>query len=351
MSEASEPRSRRNRSLLLRGCLVVVLGTVIGGAAAAAVVRGQVRRFLETPPRVEGEEVIVEIPRGASGMQVAEILADRGVVTDSRRFYWLLRARDAVPDIRAGEFAFRTDWTPEQVVDALRNAPEVTYPLTVPEGLRYTEIAVLVEEAGRGWSGDRFLELCRDPALVERMADGADDLEGYLFPETYRFSRHATEDDVVEAMLSQFEAHFGEAWQARAEELGMTRHQVVILASLIEKETAVPDERPLVSSVFHNRLRIGMKLECDPTIIYGLKDYRGTIYKSDIRDPHPWNTYVHAGLPRGPIANPGAGALDAALHPADSRYLYFVAKDDGTHHFSTSYAEHARMVRRYQRAH
>ena len=122
-----------------------------------------------------------------------------------------------------------------------------------------------------------------------------------------------------------------------------------MLASLVEKETGVPDERPLVASVFHNRLRIGMKMECDPTIIYGIENYDGIIHKSDIRNPHPWNTYVHPGLPKGPIANPGAGAIHAALYPADTKYLYFVAKDDGSHHFSASYAEHARMVNRYQR--
>ena len=129
----------------------------------------------------------------------------------------------------------------------------------------------------------------------------------------------------------------------------MTRHEVVILASLVEKETAAPAERPQIASVFHNRLRIGMKLECDPTIVYGIENYDGVIHKSDIRNPHPWNTYVHPGLPKGPIANPGGEAIQAVLHPDETRYLYFVSRNDGTHHFSTSYAEHNRMVQKHQR--
>ena len=329
------------------GCLIAVAG--IGCLAVGAVAFGKVHRFLDTAPQAEGQAVLVEIPHGASGRDVAELLGDRGVVTDADHFYLLLRYRDAVPGIRAGEFEFRTDWTPDEVVDALLNASEMTYPLSVPEGLRYLEIAEKVGDAGMGWSTDRFVELASDPQMLALAEVEADDLEGYLFPETYRFSRHANERDVVEAMIRQFRAAFGPEEEARAQELGMTRHEVVILASLIEKETGLPDERPLVSAVYHNRLKIGMKLECDPTIIYGIPSYDGIIHRSDIRNPHAWNTYVHAGLPKGPIANPGGASLQAALHPAETEYLFFVAKDDGSHHFSATYAEHARMVNKYQR--
>ena len=329
------------------GC-VVALG-VVAGLAVAGYVGMQVKAFLETPPRVEGEMVVIEIPQGASGRAVASLLAEQGVVTDADRFYMLLRHREAGPGIRAGEFEFRTDRTPDEVIDALHDAPEVTYPLSVPEGLRFLEIADRIEEAGRGWSGDRFLELVRDPAVLARAGVDAENLEGYLFPETYRFSRDATEEDVVEAMLGQFEAHFGEAEQARAAELGLSRHEIVTLASLVEKETGIPDERGLVAAVYHNRLRIGMKMECDPTIIYGIEDYDGIIHRSDIANPHPWNTYVLPGLPKGPIANPGGEAIKAALYPEDVDYLFFVAIDDGSHHFSKGYAEHARYVNRYQR--
>jgi len=324
---------------------LIVLVAVIG----AATVWMKVCAFLDAVPEEEGRGVVVEIPHGSSGRDVAELMGREGIVTDAERFYLLLRYRDAVPGLRAGEFEFRTDWTPDQVVDALLHAPEVTYPLSVPEGLRFLEVAERVRDAGRGWSAERFLELVRDPEMLALAGVEAEDLEGYLFPETYRFSRDATERDVVVAMIRQFQANFGEAEAARAAELGMTRHEVVILASLVEKESAVPSERPLVSSVFHNRIDIGMKLECDPTIIYGIPDYDGIIHRSDIRNPHPWNTYVHAGLPKGPIANPGAESIRAVLHPADSEYLFFVSMNDGTHHFSATYGEHAKMVRKYQR--
>ncbi len=347
MNDAPPPKKARWRWFRALGCLLLV--AVLAAAGGAAYVGLRVQAFLQAAPSADGVEVVIEIPRGASGRAVAGLLADNGVVTDAEHFYWLLRYRDAVPGIRAGEFAFRTDWTPDEVIEALHTAPEVTYPLSIPEGLRYLEVAERVEAAGMGWSAGAFVALCRDPASVARLGIDAGDVEGYLLPETYHFSRHATVQDVFDAMLAQFEAAWGEPQQAAADALGMSRHEVVILASLVEKETGQPDERPRIASVFHNRLAIGMKLECDPTIIYGIEDYDGVIHRSDIRDPHPWNTYVHAGLPKGPIANPGAAAIDAVLHPEDSRYLYFVSKNDGTHHFSTSYAEHARMVNRYQR--
>jgi UPF0755 protein len=325
------------------GALTLFALVLAGGAALW--IGLQARAFLGGVPAATGEERVVAIPRGASGRSVAELLASEGIVTDADRFYLLLRYRDAVPGIRAGEFAFRTDWTPDEVIAALHDAAEVTYPLSVPEGLRFLEVAERVEAAGRGWSADAFLMLVKDPGLRERMGVTADDLEGYLLPETYRFARDADERDVIEAMLGEFEASWGPAEMARAQELEMTRHEVVILASLVEKETAAPAERPQIASVFHNRLRIGMKLECDPTI----ENYDGVIHKSDIRNPHPWNTYVHPGLPKGPIANPGGEAIQAVLHPDETRYLYFVSRNDGTHHFSTSYAEHNRMVQKHQR--
>lgn len=347
MNEPPPPKKPLWRWFRALGC-VLALGVVTAGFVAGWV-QYQAQHFLQTSPSPDGVEVVIEITHGTSGRAVADLLAERGVVTDAQWFYWLLRYREAVPGIRAGEFAFRTDWTPDEVIDALHHAQEVTYPLSIPEGLRYLAVAERVEAAGRGWSAETFVALCRDPVLLERAGIDAGDVEGYLLPETYHLSRHASERDVFDAMLAEFDRSWGEEQQAAADALGMTRHEVVILASLVEKETGQAAERPRIASVFHNRLKIDMKLECDPTIVYGIEDYDGVIHKSDISNPHPWNTYVHPGLPRGPIANPGAVAIQAALHPEQSKYLYFVSKNDGTHHFSTSYAEHARMVNRYQR--
>ncbi len=168
-------------------------------------------------------------------------------------------------------------------------------------------------------------------------------------PETYSFGRDAGEEEVLHAQAARFKAVWDTARTQRAEELGMSPYEVVVLASIVEKETGVAEERPLIAGVFHNRLRKGMRLESDPTIIYGLQNYDGNIRRSDIRRPHPWNTYVIQGLPPTPIAGPGVEAIDAVLHPDETSALFFVAKGDGTHHFSATYAEHARMVDRYQR--
>jgi UPF0755 protein len=176
----------------------------------------------------------------------------------------------------------------------------------------------------------------------------ADTLEGYLFPDTYYFPSGLESKSIITAMVKQFRIAFKPEWQTRAEELGMSVHEVVTLASIIEKETGAPEERPLISSVFHNRLKKGMRLETDPTVIYGIPDFDGNIKRRHLNTYTPYNTYKIKGLPPGPIASPGAAALEAALYPAQSKYLYFVSKKDGTHQFSATIKEHNAAVRKYQ---
>lgn len=333
--------------MTLRRLAAAALLLAVVGAAAAAGVGAWLARWTHTPAStVEGEKVL-EVARGSSARAVSEMLAREGVVRDPRLFERYLRWEGASGRLRAGEFRFRTDWSPERVLKALLHDAEVTWPLTVPEGLSMKEIAGRVEAAGLG-RAEAFLALCADPDLLRRMRSAHANLEGYLFPETYRFPRGTTERQVVEAMLAEFERHWSPSDEERARQIRLTRDQVVTLASVVEKETGAPEERPLVASVFHNRLARGMKLESDPTIIYGLKDYDGDIRSRDIRDPHPWNTYVVPGLPAGPIASPGGAALRATLHPAETDYLFFVATTGGRHHFSRTYEEHARMVQAWQ---
>jgi UPF0755 protein len=174
-------------------------------------------------------------------------------------------------------------------------------------------------------------------------------LEGYLFPDTYKFARNLSVESILRSFVTRFNQHFGPAQEERARQLGFTRHQVVILASVVEKETAVPEERPLIAGVFLNRLKRRIRLQSDPTVIYGLNEFDGNLTRAHLSTDTPYNTYTRRGLPAGPICNPGAESIQAVLNPATTPYLYFVAKKDGTHHFSTSLAEHNSAVLRHQR--
>jgi UPF0755 protein len=193
-----------------------------------------------------------------------------------------------------------------------------------------------------------FLDAATDPETVRGQGIEADTLEGYLFPDTYYFPRGLDSATIIATMVKQFRAAFKPAWEQQAEALGMTVHEVVTLASIIEKETGAPEERPLIASVFHNRLKKGMRLETDPTVIYGIPDFDGNIKRRHLETYTPYNTYKIKGLPPGPIASPGALALEAALYPAQSEFLYFVSKKDGTHQFSRTIKEHNAAVRKYQ---
>jgi UPF0755 protein len=222
--------------------------------------------------------------------------------------------------------------------------------VTVPEGLTGMEIEeVLKAQLTAG--GGSFREAFLKTGLISDWDPAARDLEGYLFPDTYRLPRKATAADIVTAMVARFRTVFDDARRARAAELGLSVRDAVTLASLIEEETSLEKERALVSAVFHNRLRIGMKLECDPTVIYALKlegRYTGRLLLRDLKFPSAYNTYLHSGLPPGPISNPGEPSLHAALHPAPEKYLYFVSRNDGSHRFSLTFAEHLEAVREYR---
>jgi UPF0755 protein len=219
--------------------------------------------------------------------------------------------------------------------------------VTIPEGLAGQQIAELLADRGLV-DRDRFVSLLRDRETLGRFGLEGESLEGYLFPDTYRVVKGLNEEAIAQRMVRRFQEMFGPEEQARARELQMTVPEVVTLASLIEREAHVPEERPLISSVFHNRLRRGMPLQSDPTVMYALSRFSGRLTKANLQAPSPYNTYLRQGLPPGPIANPGRASIMAALYPASSRYLYFVSKNDGTHAFSTTLREHDARVRRYQ---
>ena len=325
--------------------ILLLIAIVLIMALAAAFFREY-----EVPPVAPAGKVAFEIGPGQTVRAIARDLQERGIIRRSWAFLAGYKLFHEGQKIRAGEYELDLPLKAKDVLLTLLKGKILLHPLTVPEGLTVREVADLIRDAGYPMRGS-FLEACGDAGPISSWDGQAADLEGYLFPDTYQFAKGTPARTVAEAMVKEFRRVFGEAGLRRATELGMTVRSVVTLASLIEKETSMPDEKPLVSAVFHNRLRIGMKLDCDPTVIYALKRdglYRGRLLSRDLKYPSPYNTYVSAGLPPGPICSPGRDSLRAALYPAPEKYLYFVANNDGAHHFSRGYAEHLLAVKKYQ---
>lgn len=321
---------------------------------AAAGAGGYSFWWVNKPASGSPDEVIVEIPKGAGLSRIAVLLEQNGVLSGSRQFRYYVRALQKQNRLRAGEFRLRKDLTPAQLLDTLLNGEVVLHKVTVPEGLRAKEIATLVQAAGLATEAE-FDAVVNDRAFAQELGIPAPTLEGYLFPDTYAFEKNAGAKGVATAMVRRFQAVWTDDLEARAAGFGLTTHQAVTLASIVEKETGDPSERPIIAGVFHNRLKKGMRLESDPTIIYGMVamgTYDGNIRKKDIRDPaNLYSTYVIKGLPPGPIASPGADALRAVAYPSTHDYLFFVAKGagSGSHHFSSTLEEHERNVTKYQR--
>ncbi len=295
------------------------------------------------PPRV------VYIARGAGARQIAGALAAAGVVRSRWAFLGLAILRGDVRRLKPGEYEFSLPATLGEVVATVAEGRMVIHAVTVPEGFTVRELAGRLAAEGLA-DPARVQALAQDAAFVRRLGLEEPSLEGYLFPDTYRLTRGMTEEEILGLMVARFREVFGASEERKARALGLDRHAIVILASLIEKEARVDGERPLISAVFHNRLRRHMPLQADPSILYSHPEKRGRLTRADLRRPDPYNTYTNGGLPPGPIANPGRASIQAALDPADVNYLYFVAKKDGTHAFSRTLAEHVRAVRRYQGA-
>ena len=296
-------------------------------------------------------EKFVSVNRGLSVPQIGAELQKAGVVRSGRLFAWYVRLRHPGASLKAGEYRFERPVTLPQVADKLIRGDIFFQRVTIPEGYCADDIANTFVSHGIG-TPDRFREAMRNTSLISDLDREAQDLEGYLFPDTYLLPRNTSEQEVVKRMVAGFLHAWTPERQERARALNMTPREVITLASIIEKETGQATERPLVSAVFHNRLRQNIKLGSDPTVVYGVKrvkEYDGVIHQSDLKLDSPYNTYLYAGLPPGPIASPGLASLEAALNPAQVEYLYFVSRNDGSHFFSVQYAEHRRAVQKYQR--
>jgi UPF0755 protein len=303
-----------------------------------------------TPWPGPAASVFFEVQKGRSVRAVAADLGRRKIIRSPLAVTLASELYYSRQRPKAGEYEFTFPASARDVLFKTFRGRIYLWPLTVPEGLTADEVAELVSAQG-GVDPDAFRATFHKTSLVAEWDSAAPDLEGYLFPDTYLVPRRVQAAELVEAMVGEFRKVMPEGQRERAAELGMSVREAVVLASLIEKETALASERPLVSAVFHNRLRLGMKLDCDPTVIYALRledKYSGRLLSRDLQFPSPYNTYLHAGLPPGPICSPGRSSLEAALHPAAEPYLYFVAQGDGSHHFSRTFGEHQKAVQRYQ---
>jgi len=337
---------------LLRVLLGVMLVALAAAGAVGFAVYRQLATFRETPFGTDAEKVI-EIPSGASPRQVVRLLARGGALADERLAWRYLRWWKRDPrSLRAGEYAFAGALRPDEVLEKVYRSEVKTYHFTVPEGLRMEEIAAVIEQAGLGQASE-LASLMHDPAFAREMGVPFPNLEGYLFPDTYTFTKGPKGRAVLSAMVARFKDEWKKADADRLPGVMLDEKQAVTLASIIEKETGRPEERPRIACVFHNRLRRGMRLQTDPTVMYATMLRHGgqwsqNISKADLLAPHPYNTYAVAGLPPGAIANPGAAALRAALRPSVCNDIFFVSRNDGSHVFCPDLRCHEAAVQKWQ---
>lgn len=298
-------------------------------------------------------EVVFEVAPGPF-IAIANQLKEKGLIRNAKVFSVFARLQNKTKSVRIGEYLLNTSMDANEILKALSTGKSITYPVTFQEGLNMFEVADILAERGFV-DKERFLSLCRDQNfIVELLNEKLPSLEGYLFPETYMLTKFTTEKEVIRAMVRNFKEATAGLPKNFIQNKSF-RHKIVTLASIIEKETGAPGERKIISSVFYNRLKKNMRLQSDPTIIYGARVDLGKdlfdIKKSDINQKTRYNTYTINGLPFGPIANPGKASLEAALNPDKTDYFYFVSENDGTHYFSKTYKEHQKAVRKFQLNH
>jgi UPF0755 protein len=328
--------------------LLLLLVLIVVGAGAAG---GLFYRRAQEPYRgYEGPEQFVEIPPGARSLAIGERLVAGGVVRDLQTYRLTLWLSGQGRRLKAGEYRFDHAMTPLEVIDKIARGDVFVVTLTFPEGLTIAEMSRIFESHGLGPAA-AFVEAAQDTALVHDFDPAAPNLEGYLFPETYAVPRKTDAPKLVRLMVGRFGHVFTQGLRDAAAERQLSVRQAVALASIVEKETAKTEERPLVAAVYLNRLRLRMPLQADPTVIYAIQQtgtYTGNLRRDDLMIDSPYNTYRYPGLPPGPIASPGRASLEAAVHPAESDALYFVSRNDGSHVFAKTLDEHNRNVQQYQ---
>lgn len=300
--------------------------------------------FITTPSNPP-ESLLMEIKPGTSAWEISRQLEEKGVITDSLMFMAIATGTGKVTHLQAGTYVFEGRHYPLDIMHILFKGRTLKYRITIPEGSTIFDIASIVAETGL-LSREEFFNSAQDPETTAFFGIDAPSMEGFLYPDTYYLAPHMTPREIMGKMVERFHEVFTGDMLRRAQELDMSVVQVVILASIIEKEAVLSREMPIISSVFHNRLKCGMRLQSDPTAIYGIDGFRRRISSKDLKRDTPYNTYRYGGLPPGPICNPGVKAISAELWPADTKYLFFVSQGNGTHYFSRSHTEHRDAIRK-----
>ena len=299
------------------------------------------------PVNTTGENRDFVVDEGATLNQVAADLKTAHMIRSSILFRLAGRFKGYDHHIKTGEYRLNGAMPPLKILEILKEGRIITHPITIPEGFTLNQIAELLDQKGLSNKAS-FIQQAKDKSRIAQLDLSGDTLEGYLYPDTYRFRRNESADKIIDVMVNRFR-NIVTPHETGIKDTGMTLKQVITLASIVEKETGSPEERPMIARVFLNRLKKNMRLESDPTVIYGINNFNGNLTKKDLKTKTPYNTYVIKGLPPGPIANPGLSSIKAVLNPAEGNYYYFVSKNNGTHYFSKTLKEHNRAVRRFQK--
>jgi UPF0755 protein len=304
---------------------------------------------LFVPPSKEKVWKEVQVTEGMSFKAISGTLRKEGVIRYRGYFEIIGRLQGISRKVRVGYYGLNTNMSMWEVLEALRKGKIIEYEVVVPEGYNLYQIGwTLFTNTPLISDPQEFIKLVKDKNYVHSLGIEADTLEGYLFPDTYYLPKGIKLEDIPKKMVLRYKAVFDDSYRARAKELGFTENQILTLASIVEKEAKVSSERKLISAVYHNRLKQGMKLQADPTAVYGTKAWITKVTAQDLKRKSPYNTYIHKGLPPGPIANPGQGAILATLYPENVDYLFFVAQGDGSHYFSKDFGSHEKAIGRYR---
>lgn len=333
------------KKLVVFGIFAVFLGTVFSAFL-------MYQNFQVTGAAEDDSEVVYEVTQGKVFSKVTAELLEMGLIRNGTLFNIYARIKGEASKLKVGEYALRKNMTPGEILAVITSGKSIGHPFTVAEGLTIYEISDLYAEKGFGTKED-FMNAVTDPEFIKGLlGQEYETLEGYLFPETYQITKFTSTKELIQNMVRRYQEVYKEVI-AQSQIQGLSEHQIVTLASIVEKETGLPEDRTKISSVFHNRLNKGMMLQTDPTIIYGLAQQTGKIIpkisKSDITNPTKYNTYTFKGLPPGPISNPGRAALLATVQPEKTDYLFFVSRNDGTTAFTVELGDHNKAVQKFQK--
>ncbi|MGA1824367.1 MAG: endolytic transglycosylase MltG [bacterium] len=324
---------------------IILIGSLL--SISIALLCGYCYTMLYMPASKEARKKNFMISPGTSVNAIARRLETEGFIRN-KYFFAIVHKLKGEPYIKAGEYELNPTMSLLTVFSLLQEGKIIQYKVTIPEGYNIKMVAEILDKLELV-EKDKFLQIASDESFLEELEIEGPSVEGFLFPETYFFTKGTEEKEIIRVMVKRFWTVFTPAMVERAKEIGYSVFEIVTLASLIEKETAIVEEMPKIAAVFNNRLKGKIRLQCDPSVIYGLPDYKGDLTKKDLKTYHPYNTYRIHGLPRGPIANPGKDALMAALYPANVKYKYFVSKNNGSHYFSETLQQHNRAVWKYQK--